>query len=171
MNTIFALFGINHISEHGLVKERLAEGRDVNLRDSGGRTLLMQAVIEKDDILVKILIRNNADVNIRDHRGWTALHFAAEFDNRFASQILLDSGADVHARDAFGVNVIARAVFAVREGLDLIRELLDHGAVPSIKNNIGISALDLAISLSNDELINLLNYDPVNTALGLGEES
>lgn len=154
--TILSLFGIHSVSEHGTVLRQLENGLDINVVDSGGRSLLMEAVIRKDHELVRILIRRGADVEIRDKRCWTALHFAAQNSDEVAATLLIDAGADVNAKEYHGNNVIWRAVFDAQDGFDLLKLLLSRGALITEKNDRGISAMDLALSIGDKDLIETL---------------
>ena len=55
------------------VKQHLAAGADVNAKDGGGWTLLLQAVAGGHKEIVELLIDNGADVNGKDKLGWTPL--------------------------------------------------------------------------------------------------
>ena len=153
MLTILTLFGIKEIHDHVAIIKKLHAGTDVDTVDSGGRTLLMEAVIKRDHELINILINNGADVNIRDKRNWTALHFAAQEYDLLSTQKLVQGGANVDAQDDYGNSVISRAVFNSRGRGDVIQVLLNHGADVNIKNNSGISALDLAKRISNYDIV------------------
>jgi ankyrin repeat protein len=147
--TILTLFGILKITEHVTILRRLREGLDINTVDSGGRTLLMEAVVKGDHELVDILIERGADVNIRDQRNWTALHFAAQANDLVSVRKLVEHRAEINAQDDFGNTPIANAVFNSRGKGEVIQFLLTHGADRSKKNNSGISAVDLAKTISN----------------------
>ena len=154
--TIQRLFGINHLDEHSTVSKKLNEGLDVNTVDSGGRTLLMEAVVQQEHDLIKLLIDHGADPNIRDKRQWTALHFAAQNYDLRATQMLVEAGADVNAKDDYDNNVISRAVLNSKGKGDVIRFLKSHGADFNVKNKSGISALDVASRTSNYDLLPFL---------------
>jgi len=155
--TIPNLFGIREISEHETVRERLDSGVEIDTTDSGGRTLLMEAVIRGDHELMNYLIRRGAGVNISDNRGWTALHFAAQKSDTKAAKLLLEAGADVNLKEHHGNNVIWRAVFEARAGFDLVELLLSNGANIDEKNESGISAVDLAQRIGDKELVKILD--------------
>jgi ankyrin repeat protein len=72
--------------------------------------------------------------------------------------LLAKHGADVNARDAYGRTPLHHAVYFVCEryyGMsarfdDIVKLLLENGADPSIRNNLGISVLDLAEIFTRD---------------------
>ena len=140
--TILSLFGVKNVSEYREIMEAIDSGLDVNTADSGGRTMLMEAVIRKDSELVDALITREADVNLRCKRKWTALHFAAQNNDPNIGLKLISAGADVNAAEDYGNNVIWRAVFDARRDLQLAGALLEGGANPFEKNIKGISAKD-----------------------------
>lgn len=159
--TILSLFGVKNISEHREILKAIDSGLDINTADSGGRTMLMEAVIRKDSELVDALITRGADVNWRCKRKWTTLHFAAQNNDPKIGLKLISAGADVNATDDYGNNVIWRAVFDTRRDLQLVRALLVGGADPFEKNIKGISATDI---VGDDvELAALFNESPRNS--------
>jgi len=147
--TILAVFGVLNVSEHETILQRVRNGLDINAVDSGGRTLLMEAVIKGDHTLVDILLANGADPNMRDRRNWTPLHFAAQSYDADSVHKLVEHGAEINAQNDFGNTPISNAVFNSRGRGQIIEFLLSRGADASIKNKSGISAIDLAKSISN----------------------
>src|SRR5215204_247361 len=153
MVTILTLFGIKDILDHATVLRKLREGLEINTVDSGGRTLLMEAVIRSDHELIDLLLESGADVNIRDKRDWTAPHFAVQEYDLVSTKQLISHGADVNARDDYGNNIISRAVMNSLGRGDVIQLLLAHGADAHFKNKSGISAFDSARAISNYNVI------------------
>jgi ankyrin repeat protein len=154
--TILNIFDVSDLTNHALIHDKLRKGLGINTVDSGGRTLLMEAVVRKDHDLMKLLVDQGADPNIRDKREWTALHFAAQNCDLFATKLLVKVGADVNAKDDCGNNVILRAVMNSKGNGDVIRFLKSHGAEISEKNKSDISALDLAKNIFNYNLLPFL---------------
>lgn len=150
--TILETFHIRDLSEIERIIDVVRSGMDVNSVDSGGRTLLMEAAVHRADELGEILIGLGSDVNLRDNRSWTALHFACQNDDlEFATQ-LLRAGADIDAQDDFGNTPLIRAMMNFRGDGSLIEFLLQKGAEKNIKNNRGISPLELAETIANYDL-------------------
>ena len=154
--TILALFGVKDTHDHKSILKKLSRGVDVNMVDSDGRTLLMEAVIKGDHRLIELLIENGADLNIRDLKDWTALHFAAQEYDIVSSRKLIESGSEINATDDYGNSVISRAVLSSRGRGEVIRALIENGANINLKNRSGISALDLARSISNYDVVQFM---------------
>lgn len=122
---------------------------DINMQDKDGNTLLLYAVLDGKSDIAKLLIENGADCNIGDKSNWTPLHHAAQNFNIELANILLESNANVNAKDEYGNTVLWRAAFASQGKGEMIKLLLAFGADPNIKNESGISPLDLANTIGN----------------------
>ena len=151
--TIESVFEISNLDEIEKIRKKLNSGLDINVVDSGGRTLLMQACIEQNHELIEILLKMGAAVNIREERNWTALHFAAQNHDITAMTLLIEKGADVNAKDDYDNSVILKATSGSGGNGESIRLLLKHGADCKVKNKSGISALDLAKMVTNFDLM------------------
>lgn len=154
--TILSLFGISKISEHDCIVERLKGGLDVNTVDIGGRTLLMEAVIKNDCDLVRILLDWNADVTVCDNRNWTALHFAVQAEDEESIKLLLKYGAEIDAQDDYGNTPLTRAILGFRGTGEVVKLLVANGADINLVNNSGLSALGIASTISNYDVVQFL---------------
>ena len=105
-----------------LVKQHLADGKDVNAKNKWGRTPLHLSVGIGDKKIVELLISNGANVNGRDKAGWTALNWA---ENKEIAELLISKGADVNATDDVGRTLLDR--FNDFRQLDLADLLRKHG--------------------------------------------
>ena len=89
------------------VKQHLASGANVNLKNDGGSTPLIEASRKGHKQIAKLLIENGADVNckleyttdIESIEGWTSLHVAAAKGHKVIAELLIIKGADVNAMD------------------------------------------------------------------------
>jgi ankyrin repeat protein len=117
-----------------IVEVLLIHGANVNAKNNMGVTPLHIAVSSGDVKIVKMLIKYGAYVNARDDEGNTPLHYATYFACvRALSLVDLPDSIKL-----FLENCVAPT----------IKLLLENGADPTIRNNRGISALDLAEQLA-----------------------
>ena len=80
--------------------------------------------------------------------------FAATKGSIEIADLLLKKSADVNAQDDDGNTAL---IMAVGNGnRDLIRNLLAAGAKPSLRNKIGISAVDLAKHKGATDILSML---------------
>lgn len=79
------------------VQKLIDSGIDVNLRDGGGSTPLINAASYKQTDILKLLILSGADVKAEHFLNGTALHEAASRGPAEAVEELLKAGSDVHS--------------------------------------------------------------------------
>ncbi|MEL6986457.1 MAG: ankyrin repeat domain-containing protein [Bacteroidota bacterium] len=85
------------------VKRLIEQGRDVNTRDSYGRTPLHIASAENHNIDMRILIELGADINAQDRQGRTPLMYAAAGGKGDAVALLVSEKANVQIKDVDGM--------------------------------------------------------------------
>ena len=132
---------------------KISELTNINLLDCMGRSLLMYAAIYRRVPVVDYLLQNGAEVRIADNNLFTALHFAVQSNCAAVVNLLLAAGADANAQNCFGNSPIM-----VGDNLTpicIFEELMIHGADPCIKNNYGMSAVD--VYGGRQEIINIFN--------------
>ena len=136
-----------------VVKQHLAAGTDVNAKDGGGWTLLLQAVAGGHKEIVELLIDNGADVNGKDKLGWTPLFYAAFSGRTEVAELLIAEGVDVNAKDNLGT-----LRYAASGGhKEIVELLIANGADVYAKGGgNGTTPLDMAIRLRRTETIDLL---------------
>ena len=124
-------------------------GADVNIPDKNHETPLHLASFHLDLELVQLLLDHGANVNAENNRGQTSLDRVFEFkcysdqDDSGVAQLLMERGADVNARDKDHETLLHLA--SSRQDLELVAELLFHGANPDAKDNKGKSPLHRAV--------------------------
>ena len=85
------------------VKQHLAAGTDVNVKNKFGSTPMHKAAgrgHNKD--VAELLIANGADVNAKDDNGWTPLHHAVPDGHKEIAELLIAKGGDVNAKGIYG---------------------------------------------------------------------
>jgi ankyrin repeat protein len=124
-----------------------AKGVDLNIRARNGDTALMIASYKGDVAMVKALLDKEAEPN---NTGWTALHYAAAIGNDEIVQMLLDASAYI---DAGSPNNTTPIMMAARAGKILtVKLLLDSGADVTLKNDVGMNAIDLAKKFDHNDI-------------------
>lgn len=105
------------------VRLSLADGIDVNVKDSSGNAAIHLAVIHDKPEILKVLLDRRADINIRDQSDRTPLILAAEHNRPAIADKLLAQKADVNAQDANGDTATAIATRKNHYGVVLILKL------------------------------------------------
>ena len=122
---------------------------NVEARNAQDESPLMLAAIKGNIEAVKALIARDADIN---KPGWTALHYAASGTTPEHTRILallLENHAYIDAASPNGSTPLMMAAqYGTREALQL---LLDEGADPALKNQLGLTATDFALRVSRSE--------------------
>jgi ankyrin repeat protein len=123
----------------------------VELRSNKDESPLMLAAIKGRLDLCRQLIARDADVN---KPGWTPLHYAAANSLSEAVEVvrlLLEHFAYI---DADSPNGTTPLMMAARYGsYEVVQVLLDAGADPSLKNALGLTALDFAEKVAHTEAL------------------
>lgn len=130
-------------------------GIDLEIRARNGDSALMIASYKGNVAAVKSLLAKEAEVN---NPGWTALHYAASIGNDDIVRMLLEASAYIDAESPNGTTPLMMAAGAGR--LSTVKLLLDEGADATLKNNLGMTALDFARQASQtyvlDDMTKLL---------------
>lgn len=137
-----------------IVRLLIDRGARVTAKDSDGSTPLHEAITNFELTangyrhrveIVELLIQKKADVNARTKSGVTPLYEGngTEYDNLAALQLLLDHGARVNSKTSWGETALHHAAEWSRT--PAVKQLLEHGASPTITDNRGRTPLDLAV--------------------------
>lgn len=84
------------------VKQLLANGQDVNARNSDGLTALHTACIDGKYQMCQLLVTHGANINAADNEGWTPLHAAAGSGHLRIANFLVGNMANVAAVNCDG---------------------------------------------------------------------
>lgn len=123
---------------------------NVNARNAQDESPLMMAALKGQADIVKTLLGRDADVN---KTGWAPLHYAASAASAqhvAIIRMLLENYAYI---DAASPNGTTPLMMAARYGSeDAVQLLLDEGADPTLKNQLGLSASDFATRANRTEV-------------------
>lgn len=112
---------------------------DVNKINLKGESPLMLATLKDNFELVQMLIQKGAYVN---KTGWTPLHYAATKENLEIIKLLIDNSAYVDAKSPNDTTPLMMA--AMYGAPAIVNFLLQKGADPKLKNQVGLTALQFA---------------------------
>ena len=129
--------------ENDLIKNFLKN--DPDIKDTEGRTALINAVLYNNLELFNWLIKNNANLNLQDNNGYTALHFACQIGNLELVKILLKNNISINMLDKDGNTAVWVAIMNWNAGknFDILKELYENKADLEIINKAGNNALKI----------------------------
>jgi ankyrin repeat protein len=128
--------------------ERLAENASLTVWEA--------AALGRDAVVRELIRTDPSRVNAWSVDGWTPLALAAFFGSPPAVRLLLDAGADVHAvaRNPMLVQPLHAAVAS--RNAESVRLLLERGADPNARQQIGYTPLMGAAQSGLDEVVSML---------------
>jgi ankyrin repeat protein len=112
---------------------------NVEIRTAQDESPLMMAALKGQFEIAKKLIERNADVN---KTGWTPLHYAATGGHLAIIELLLEHHAYIDAESPNGTTPLMMAAHYGSPAA--VKLLLESGADPSLKNQLGLAAIDFA---------------------------
>ena len=110
------------------------------VRNANDESPLMLAALKGYLPLVKKLVANDADVN---KPGWTPLHYAATGGHVPIVEFLLEESAYIDAESPNGTTPLMMA--AMYGSPEAVKVLIQAGADLTLKNQLGMTALDFAV--------------------------
>ena len=120
---------------------------NVDTRTPRDETPLMIACLKGHLEIARMLVARGADVN---KTGWTPLHYASSGGHVALIQMLVDENAYIDAESPNGTTPLMMA--AMYGSPEAVKVLLDAGADPAVKNQLGLAAADFASQAGRHEL-------------------
>ena len=137
-----------------VVTKMLDRGANVNFVPKDMDTALCIAVIHENPAMIRLLLKRGADINLPNAQGQTPLRrcqgSAKEWET---ATLLLDAGADPNRTDNDGNTPL---IWAANNDMEMARLCLSHKADPTLRNKQGQTALQVAQSHKQTEIVALL---------------
>ena len=131
-----------------------AKNIQVEARNSQDESPLMMAAIRGQLDIARQLIDKDADVN---KPGWAPLHYAvssSQGDALAVAKLLLDNSAYVDAASPNGTTPLMMA--AMYGSPEAVKLLLEESADPTLKNQLGLTAIDFARRANRNDMADLI---------------
>jgi len=126
---------------------------DLELKSFNGDNALMIACYKGNKPAVDAILAKGAQVN---RPGWTPLHYAAAVGSNEIVRVLLERSAYI---DAESPNKTTPLMMAARGGhIMTVKLLLDEGADATLKNTLGMTAIDFAEKHNHKDIAEGLVY-------------
>jgi ankyrin repeat protein len=128
----------------------------VTLAEGASLTIWEAAALGRDATVAELVRADPALANAWSPDGWTPLALAAFFAPASTVRLILDAGGDVAAvaRNTMQVQPLHAAVAA--RNVESVRLLLERGADPNARQQVGYTPLMGAAGSGIDELVSLL---------------
>jgi uncharacterized protein len=123
----------------------------VEVRNAQDESPLMLAALAGDLAICQTLIKRDADVN---KPGWAPLHYAATNSHISVIQLLLNHHAYIDAASPNGSTPLMMA--AMYGNASAVKLLLESGADPSLKNDLGLTAIDFAQRVKKPDSVEII---------------
>lgn len=160
-----------------VLSKLIESGIDLNHEDTDGRKAIhhtancsFEVGFRKEPSSLEVFVNGGADVSIECRSGRNMLHYAGCYGNSKVCEYLLGKGLDVNKRDGEGKTVLhhyaenfinrVASSFSSFGGLnafgglkkkDFAEFLIEKGVDVNVKDNVGRTALEIALILSKHE--------------------
>ena len=168
MTSTVSVSGLHEAARSGnidKVRDIIASGVDLELKDSSKRTALHLACWSGHTDIVRLLIQSKANVNAKALDQFTALHFISQKDNisiEIFKLLIRKDKSLLNYRISKG-NKTALHLASSKNLINNVKILLELGADISAKTNQGQTALDLATNTEVRELIQSYTTGEIST--------
>jgi len=137
-----------------LKKQGETAGIDINKEGKSKQLLLMRAVMNKNENMVRILLKNGADINAKNSLDQTPLIKAIEEGDGAGVSMLLKNGADVNIENPIGLTPLMIAV--ANGNKEVVHLLLEKNAEINPKTRTGSTPLMIALLKENEAMMDIL---------------
>jgi ankyrin repeat protein len=128
--------------------ERLAMGARLNIWEA--------AALGRDERVAELLGEDRRLSNAWSPDGFTPVGLAAFFGRSSTARMLVDAGADVSAVARNEMKVQPLHAAAAAKEIDIVRMLLERGADPNARQQVGYTALMECARGGRDDMVSLL---------------
>ena len=141
---------------------------NINLQDERGNTPLLLTVHRRLDDVVEHLLKCEADMDIRNRKGETALLLAIKDKAGSTRKTLLQSSDHVNVNCGGGVFPTALHMAAWDGELEVVQQLLKHGADVNAVGGLYNTALQAAAFGGFEDVVDYLLKNGADASLGGG---
>jgi ankyrin repeat protein len=146
-------------NDAALVAQLIRDGGNVNAQDAIQDSAFLYAGAEGFNEILRLTLANGADVRSTNRFGGTALIPASEHGHVETVRILIAAGVPVNHVNKLGWTAMQEAILLNNGGprqQEVVRQLLDAGADPNIRDPEGRTALENAERLGFAEIARLI---------------
>ncbi|KAL9082941.1 MAG: hypothetical protein Q9165_008722 [Trypethelium subeluteriae] len=133
----------------------LTHGADINLRDSWGNSVLLDAANNSHEGMVRLLLHHGCDINSKNSSGYCALDLAVSCGSANIVQLLLENGADVISMPLAFLAVLALGKKEANFGRVVVL-LLEGGAHLDATDDDGMTVLHITTQYCRSTIVKML---------------
>lgn len=160
---------VKYLVEKGAEEIAEGKGKGVKVDDKVGEheetALIASASV--DNLELVQYLSTNSDINHKEKKnGFSALHHASINGFSGAVEHLIKSGANINQLTDSGEKDSPLHLAVINKNYETVKILIQRGAKTDIKNNEGETPYDLALSIGDSIIINLLKREPSHMPVG-----
>lgn len=139
------------------IKSLIAQGNDINARNTQGQAPLHLAAAKGDSDMIELLLDSGAEVDaVATDSGYTCLHYAASMGHVESCELLIRRGADT---DALTFRQETPLHLAIARGhSNVVALLLKYHARLDIRDKNGVTPLRLAEAGRKGEIVIMIQH-------------